>query len=122
MKVILIFTIQLLISGLVLAQQPGVKVPATASNSTIRICTPSRHNLLKPGPLCAIYSHNKIIALGDSVLASLDPKMIKSICVLKDSAAIKAYGSVAKNGVIEVTIDDEKYPEAYKNFRKKAEK
>jgi len=122
MKFTLIIAIQLLVSSVLFAQQPSIKPLVTTPNSTIKICTPSRHNLLKPGPIYAIYSHNKIIALGDSLHATLDPKMIKSIYVLKDSAAIKAYGKMAKNGVIEVTIDDEKYPEAYKIFRKKVQK
>jgi len=121
MRLIFILVIQLLVSGVVLAQQPSIKAPVTTPNSTIRICTPSRHNLLKPGPLYVLYSRNTIIARGDSLIPALDPKMIKSIYVLKDTAATKAYGLAGKSGVIEITIDDVKYPDAYKTLKQKVQ-
>ncbi len=40
--------------------------------------------------------------------------MIKSINILKDSISTWRYGKAAKNGVVEIYLNDEKYPNAYK--------
>ncbi|MEJ6980835.1 hypothetical protein WG906_10265 [Pedobacter sp. P351] len=91
--------------------QPGGSV-------NIRICTPSRAHLVIRKPLYVVFSHNKIIAKGDSILPSLLPDAIKSINVVKDSIANLKYGSAAQHGVIEIFLNDDKYPEAYKTFIK----
>ena len=39
----------------------------------------------------------------DLVMKSLDPKTIKEMTMLKDKAAIEAYGEKAKDGVVVIT-------------------
>jgi hypothetical protein len=83
----------------------------------IRICAPSRGSIITK-PLVIVYSHNKTF-ITDSSLNTLNPKVIKSINVLKDSTSTKQYGLAGRNGVIQIYIDDDKYPDAYKVFEKK---
>jgi hypothetical protein len=83
----------------------------------IRICAPSRGSIIAK-PLVIVYSHNKTF-ITDSSLNTLNPKVIKSINVLKDSISTKQYGLAGRNGVIQIYIDDDKYPDAYKIFEKK---
>jgi TonB family protein len=45
--------------------------------------------------------NGKIIS--PEVMAAIDPKTIKSVSVLKDESATKAYGEKGKNGVVEIT-------------------
>lgn len=92
--------------------QPG-------GSANIRICTPSRaHMASKKKPLVVIFSHNKIISKADTMSTDLSPEAIKSINVLRDSLANLKYGSAAQYGVIEIFLNDEKYPEAYKKLIK----
>ena len=70
-------------------------------------------------PLWVIYSHEKIILKADTLVNGLDTsvvKFIKSVNLLKDSTSVinKRYGKLAQqNGVVEIYLDDEKYPNAY---------
>jgi hypothetical protein len=87
-----------------------------SKQTTIRICTPSRSALIG-SPLVIIYSHDKVIfqsADDHGVMSNIPPQFIKSVNVFKDSLTVAKFGSTAKNGVIEIYLDDEKYPDAYK--------
>lgn len=71
-------------------------------------------------PLMVVFSHDRVIyrsLAAEGNMSKLSPDCIKSIYVLKDSSSVAKYGSAAKNGVIEIYIDDEKYPDAYKVFK-----
>lgn len=86
----------------------------------LRLCTPSRaHMASRKKPLFVIYSLNNIILKGDTITGNLPPEAINSINVIKDSTANLKYGSAAKYGVIEIFLNDEKYPEAYKTLIKR---
>jgi hypothetical protein len=72
-------------------------------------------------PMVMVYTHrqpNGIIIDVDS-MGKINPKFIKAINVLKDSTSTSKYGNAAKGGVIQVYLDDEKYPDAYKLLMKK---
>ena len=78
----------------------------------------TRH--VKEDPLFVYFSHAKEV-LRDSnstTLSSLDPKIIKKVAILKDSVAVNKYGKDARKGVVEIYLDDEKYPDAYKTLHK----
>lgn len=89
----------------------------TINTTKIRICAPSRGQLLHV-PLWVIYSHDEVIYKSDTLsskpVGNLSPDYIKSIIVLKGENATVKYGGIAKNGAIEIYINDEKYPEARK--------
>jgi hypothetical protein len=123
MKFILPLIALLFISGLALAQKelkPLVNSGTPGQDMVIRICAPSKGQLLHP-PLYLIYSHNRLIFKSDTSgntapLNALNPRQFKSIHVLKDSLSLSKYGGMAKNGIIEIYLDDEKFPDAYKAF------
>jgi hypothetical protein len=52
-------------------------------------------------------------------MSKINPKYIKSINVLKDSIATKKFGPGAKAGVIQIYLDDDKYPDAGKLLLRK---
>ena len=91
--------------------------PGNDTTKIIRICAPSRGSIITK-PLVIVYSHNKTF-ITDSSLNMLNPKFIKKIDILKDSISTKQYGIAGQNGVIQIYIDDDKYPDAYKVFVKK---
>lgn len=77
----------------------------------IRICAPSRANMLnQPKPLYVLfYGKNHWIVRDlpfDSI--KINPNDIKTINILKDAKAIDKYGEDAKNGVIEITVKKER--------------
>ncbi|MDB5118380.1 MAG: hypothetical protein JWQ79_3872 [Mucilaginibacter sp.] len=116
MRFILILLFLLFLAPMAFAQADSNKVAANKP-PVIRICTPSRSSLMAP-PLMVIMSHDKLIyksLAGD--MSKLSPDYIKSINILKDSLSTVKYGSAAKNGVIEIYLDDQKYPDAYKIFK-----
>lgn len=83
----------------------------------IHICAPSKGQLLKP-PLYVLYAHNKLVYRSDTAktpnaIYLLNPKLIKTITILKGAGATAKYGSTAINGVIEVFINHR-----YKNISK----
>jgi hypothetical protein len=80
----------------------------------ILICTPSRASLIGQEPLYVLKTHGKELRSKYLKLNSINPQQIKSLSVLKDSSVTKKYGQEAKYGVVEITLDDEKYPDAYK--------
>lgn len=81
----------------------------------IRICAPSRAELLNmKKPLYVVFSHNKIVFKADSISGTVSPNAIKSINIPKDSISVIKYGKAAQNGVVEIYLDDEHYPNAYK--------
>ncbi|MBW4891544.1 hypothetical protein KXQ82_17585 [Mucilaginibacter sp. HMF5004] len=100
---------------------PKLSVTADAGGPpvTIRICAPSRSSILTK-PLVLIYTHNQTIRIniGIDSIDKIEPKSIKSINVLKDAKATSMYGDAAKAGVVQIYLDDEKYPDAYKRFIK----
>ena len=93
------------------------KVAVTKSPG-IRICAPSKGALMAP-PLIVIFSHDKVIykSSEQGALNKISPQSIKSIIILKDSSSVAKYGDSAKNGVIQIYLDDQKYPGAYKAFK-----
>lgn len=96
------------------AGAPAAKADS-AKGITIRLCMPSKSELLNP-PLYIIKSHNKEFKVKD--ISILNPNAIQAISVLKDSSAINKYGNEAKNGVVLITVNDDKYPELYKEIKK----
>jgi hypothetical protein len=124
MKFILPLIALLLISGFASAQKelkPLIDPGTPGKDMVIRICAPSKGQLLHP-PLYLIYSHNRLIFKSDTFantapLNALNPQHFKSINILKDSVSLSKYGGIAKNGVIEIYLDDEKFPDAYKAFK-----
>jgi hypothetical protein len=86
----------------------------------ILICAPSRGQLITL-PLYVIFSHNKIIYKSapsvnkiDSSFNQIPPAAIKSINVINSSEAITKYGVAAKNGAIEIYLDDEHFSNAFR--------
>jgi TonB-dependent SusC/RagA subfamily outer membrane receptor len=83
----------------------------------IRVCAPSRGTLIQQ-PLYVILLHDKAIFRSDTskinVLGAINPQDINKIDILKDSTAVSKYGRAAKNGVIFVTLKNERYPGVYK--------
>ena len=71
-------------------------------------------------PFFVLFSHNQTIVNADTLKSfhDLPSSHIKSINVLKDSAMVKKYGSNAKDGVIEIYLDDKKYPMALDSLKK----
>ncbi len=112
MKVYLTALLIVIIGKSAIAQTDSLK-----SNTTIHICAPSKHQVLNP-PLVMVMSHSKTFIIADSNLNIINPSWIKTINVLKGDNAIKNYGEAGKNGVIEITINDEKYPDAYQSIQK----
>lgn len=81
------------------------------SSQIIRICAPSKGQLLKP-ILYVIYRHNKIYfqdtitQLKKGAIANINPNDIQKIEVLKDEKTIAQYGDRGKNGVILIYLKD----------------
>lgn len=118
MRLILTLLFLLFFAPTVFAQADGNK-DAINKQPIVRICTPSRGSLMTP-VLMVIFSHDTVIYRSfatEGAMSKLSPDHIKSINVLKDSLSIAKYGSAAKNGVIEIYINDQKYPDAYKIFK-----
>jgi hypothetical protein len=117
MKVIWIWLITLLF--IVPAASAQVDTNKVAIKKTIvRICAPSRGTLLAP-PLIVVFSHDKIIfkSATANAINKISPNAIQAVNVLKDSTSIAKYGALAKNGIVEIYINDKDYPEAYKAFK-----
>jgi hypothetical protein len=95
--------------------------PVKDTAKIVRICSPSRSSILTSKPMVLVYSHKQtsVIYIDVDSISKIDPKFIKSINVLKDSTATRIYGNGAKAGVIQIYLDDEKYPDAYKLLMKK---
>jgi hypothetical protein len=101
-------------------------VPAIAQTSVmpdtahhiIRICAPSRAQMLVSKPLVVVFANGKeIIRTSKADTAAfgiINPDDIQSINVLKDTTATKKYGKNAIAGVIEVYLKDGKYPATLK--------
>lgn len=117
MKPILLLTLTILTVLKVQAQAglkpdtAGIKKPGT----TIRICMPSRGQLINP-PLCVVRFDKKDFKLKS--LNDLKPSDIDSISVLKDSVSTSKYGADARYGVVLIYIDHNKHPEAVKNLKR----
>jgi len=101
-------------------QRQGLTVEGKPiSTATIRICTPSRaHFATKQRPFYVIFSHGKIISKADTISAAILPQTIKSLNVLKDSTETLKYGTAGQHGVIEIYLNDDEFPDAYKAFIK----
>jgi len=95
--IILLFT-----CGAAVAQTPG----QPGSNIPIRICNPSREQLMTQKPYWVIFLNNKPVYKGSADPKALNPNDIEAINVLKDSTAVIKYGKVAQYGVIEVRLKD----------------
>jgi hypothetical protein len=95
------------------------EIKPLAQEGTIRICTPSRAGMAKNKPLVVVYSGKKHLEANDTALQLIKPETIKSIEVLKDSAAVGKHGESARFGVIEVYLNKEKYPKVYNELKKK---
>ncbi len=120
---ILVLTVMYKASSAQFENQPKLPVqkPDTGKPTIIRICAPSRSSILAGQPLVLVYSHDKIY-VSDTSLSRLPPKAIKSINVLRDTSLIKTYGNAARNGTMQVYINDKEFPDAYKLFENKTPK
>lgn len=85
----------------------------------------SRSRIMTAHPLYVLKNNNRILENG---VNWLNPTSIKSINVLKDASAVNNYGEKARNGVVEITVDEdsillsvEKIVSVY-NLPKKSEK
>ncbi|OAQ38091.1 hypothetical protein A5893_14905 [Pedobacter psychrophilus] len=94
----------------------------SSQNSNIRICVPSRANMIG-SPLTIIKYGKKEFLSKDStnnaILNIINPNDILSINILKNEEQTKKYGDDGKNGVIIVTIKDEKADEFAKALRQR---
>ena len=97
--------------------EPGKAAPI------IHICAPSRGQLVRQ-PMYVIIFKGKAIFTSDTIMTKnmgtlnlIQPRQIETINILKDKNATARYGDMAKNGVIEVTLNDKKFPKAWKSFR-----
>lgn len=95
---------------------------AENSNKTIiRICAPSRANMI--APLTIVKYGKKEYISKDSqrnwILNIINPNDISKIDILKDEEIIKKYNDDVKNGVIIVTIKDEKADKFAKALRQR---
>ena len=90
--------------------------------NTIRICAPSRANMIG-SPLTIVKygkkEYKSSISNKDGALGMIDPKDISSINILKTQEQTQKYGDDAKNGVIIVTIKNEKAGEFSKALKRK---
>lgn len=84
---------------------------AAKPNTVIRICTPSRGQMIKPPLYIIFYGKNKHIITQDT--HSLDPQSIKSINVIKGAGALNKYGEDARFGAVEVYLKRGKRPGNY---------
>ncbi|MGN7987473.1 hypothetical protein ACTJKC_09040 [Pedobacter sp. 22226] len=84
----------------------------------IRICAPSRAGIITNQPL---YVVNKVAIKNTGAFEYLSPLDIVSIKVLKSEEEVKAYGPNAKNGVIEITLNNNiellSLAELFKNYK-----
>ena len=79
---------------------------------------PSRGQLLSP-PLYIIKLHDQVI-FQDTIgakLSEINPQNINAINVFKGTSAIDKYGAIAKNGVVEIILKEEKYPPGTSVFK-----
>ncbi len=108
-------------AALAQAQVVSPPVKSDSAKTIVYICTASRAQLLSI--LYVIKSKNgEIKVKGGNTLSSINPQAIKSINVFKDSTAIKKYGNEAREGVVEVFINDDKYPDLFNKLEKEAER
>ena len=123
MRVILFFVCLVSINsvfGQIQTDSLVLKKPDVETN-TIRICAPSRAGVIPKPPLYVIkygkkeYQNNKEYFIPD-ISELFSPNDIASINVLKDSASAEKYGEDGKNGVIVITLKDNKVS----TFKKKS--
>lgn len=122
MKILITLTLLLIKVSLACAQsKPPLQVTTNAgqpdSDVPVRICVPSRASSIANAPLYIIKSHLQEVKSSGAKLYSVNTKWIKSIEVLKDSTILAKYGSQAKNGVVVITLDDEKFPKAFEQLK-----
>lgn len=87
------------------SQSPPAELGKPGGNPNVRICAPSRADLLnKKSPLIVVFSKKIKAVIPDSSFKNVKPNYIKSISILKDSNSTKKYGIAAQHGVIEITI------------------
>ena len=90
--------------------------------NAIRICSPSRSNMLG-SPLTIVKygkkEYKSSISNKYGALVMIDPKDISSINILKTQEQTQKYGDDAKNGVIIVIIKDEKAREFSKALKRR---
>jgi len=122
MKIFITLTL-LLFTSLVHAQR---KAPVSVTTNSggppgsdvpVRICVPSRASSIANAPLYIIKSHHQEVKSSATKLYNIDTKWIKSIDVSKDSIVLAKYGGQAKNGVFIITLDDEKFPNAFEQWK-----
>jgi ribosomal protein L23 len=127
MKALLLYTFFMATGGLLFAQdkapvQVTINTGKPGSNTVVSICTPSRAASLANAPLYMIKSHKQEIKTSVNALNAIDPKWIKTINVTKDSATIANYGTQAKNGIVVVVLDDDKFPNAFAAWQEAVKK
>ncbi len=93
-----------------------------SQKNTIHICAPSRANMLGSPLTIVKYGKKELLSRdfkNNSVLKIINPNDISSIDILKDKESIEKYGEDGKNGVIIVTIKDEKADEFAKALKQR---
>jgi hypothetical protein len=86
--------------------QPGKDV-------VVRVCAPGKGSLLNQKPLFVVFLKGKQVFVADTALKAINPDDINSISVLKDSISTKSYGPAGRNGVVEIYLKDEKFPNGF---------
>jgi hypothetical protein len=122
MKKILLLLVSISAIGAVaFAQATPPVVKADSAKINVRICAVNRRQVLSV--LYVIKSKNgEFKVKGGNTLSSISPQAIKSINVYKNSTAIKKYGNEARDGVVEIFLNDDKYPDLYNEIEKEVSK
>ena len=109
MKITLSIFVLLFTYGIASAQtgsQPG-------KSTVVHLCAPAKSSLINQKPLFVVFLKGKQVLVADTALKMINPDDINSITVLKDSTSTKPYGSAGKNGVVEIYLKDEKFPNGF---------
>ncbi len=97
-----------LICGIAAAQTPPPAQGAPGKSVIVHICTPSRAQMMGHDPLIVVFANDKVVfksnKAADSPISKVKPNDIKAINVLKDSSAVKRYGTMAQYGVVEIYL------------------
>jgi len=99
---------------------PAKKSGKAGDTTVIRICAPSRRELIAQ-PLYIVFFHDRAIFRSDTAkinaISAVNPQDIDKINILKDSTAVTRYGSAAKNGVILITLKKDTFTGSYQKFK-----
>ena len=73
-----------------------------------------------PSPLWIIVHKGKMFSIDSTAMkkSRMNPKFIKSFSVLKDKEGIERYGNAAKNGVVEIVLNEKNNSSQFKSLKK----